>query len=263
MVASFLLAGVLLGGGKAEGPAPPRAAPPGSREGIPPQPLKTVYFSKPATAPEPAAAPAVPSGEPTRAAAPRATLAAARTAALQQPADLRGLGEDATGYQIQLEPPGPDRLFRREAEGRWQERLRQEARQRPSAPGAGLERLVFPEEAVLSTERYVPRAMPPQKRLVEPAYVCYRPLWFEEKNSERYGWDLGLIQPFVSVGHFYKDVLLLPYHVATGPFRQCECSAGYCLPGDPVPYLLYPPELSLAGAFGESATLLFLFAVFP
>ena len=86
----------------------------------------------------------------------------------------------------------------------------------------------------------------------EPAYVCFKRLLFEEKNAERYGWDLGVIHPFVSTAAFYWDVATLPYHLFTAPCRKFECSAGYCLPGDPVPYLLYPPEWSLTGLTAEA-----------
>jgi hypothetical protein len=161
-------------------------------------------------------------------------------------------------YQIQLEPPGPERLFRLESEQTLQERMRQEARQRPT-----LERINFPEEPVLSTQAYAARPFPPAREVVEPNYVCYRRLYFEDKNSERYGWDLGFIQPFVSAGIFYWDVATLPYHMATDPCRKFECSAGYCLPGDAVPYLLYPPELNLTGIAAEAGTIAALFAIFP
>jgi hypothetical protein len=161
-------------------------------------------------------------------------------------------------YQIQLEPPGPERLFRLESEQTLQERMRQEARQRPT-----LERINFPEEPVLSTQAYAARPFPPAQELVEPNYVCYRRLHFEDKNSERYGWDLGFIQPFVSAGIFYWDVVTLPYHMGTDPCRKFECSAGYCLPGDAVPYMLYPPELNLTGIAAEAGTIVALFAIFP
>ena len=49
----------------------------------------------------------------------------------------------------------------------------------------------------------------------------------------------------------------------TNPCRWYECSAGYCLPGDPVPYLCYPPQLSLTGSLAEIATGVALFAMFP
>ena len=44
---------------------------------------------------------------------------------------------------------------------------------------------------------------------VEPNYVCYNRLYFEQINAERYGWDLGFVAPFISAGEFFKDVVLL------------------------------------------------------
>jgi hypothetical protein len=172
--------------------------------------------------------------------------------------EAKSVLEELPEYQIQLEPPGPERLFRLESEQTLQERMRQEARQRPT-----LERIAFPEEPVLSTEAYTPRQFPPAQELAEANYVCYRRLYFEDINSERYGWDLGFIQPFVSAGKFYFDLIAFPYHCGTEPCRKFECSAGYCLPGDPVPYLLYPPELSLTGTIFEAGTISALFAIFP
>src|SRR5262249_34041205 len=100
-------------------------------------------------------------------------------------------------------------------------------------------------------------------RAVEPNYVCYDRMYFEERNSERFGWDLGIIQPLVSAGIFFFDVAALPYHVGTDPCRKYECSAGYCLPGDPVPYLLCPPRLSLTGAVLEAGAVVSLVGIFP
>ena len=59
---------------------------------------------------------------------------------------------------------------------------------------------------------YAPKTAtyPPMSVQHEPLYIVHRRLHFEEKNAERYGWDLGIIQPFVSAAYFYKDVLLWP-----------------------------------------------------
>jgi hypothetical protein len=170
------------------------------------------------------------------------------------PGEILGLEQEV---QIQLEPPGPEAVFKRESERAFQERLRQLSRQEKTT------RHDFPDEPVLSTETYTGRSFPPMTQLVEPNYLCYGRLLFEDKNSERYGWDLGFIQPFVSAGWFWWDMATLPYHTATAPCRCFECNAGYCLPGDPVPYLLYPPELSLTGAAWEATVIVALFAIFP
>jgi hypothetical protein len=161
-------------------------------------------------------------------------------------------------YGIRLQPPPSDILFRLESERALQERMRQEALKRPTP-----EKITFPREPVISTERFVARAFPPTNEVVEPNYVCYGRLYFEQPNAERYGWDLGFIHPLVSAAEFYFDVITLPYHMGTEPCRKFECSAGYCLPGDPVPLLLYPPEFSLTGTFLEAGTIVALFGIFP
>jgi hypothetical protein len=170
---------------------------------------------------------------------------------------MRTQAEEGTEYQVQLEPPGPQRLFRLEDERSLFERMRQEARERPTP-----ERIQFPAEPIV-TGGSVVRRFPAANMLVEPNYVCYGRLYFEQVNSERYGWDLGPIQPLVSTMGFYCDLLLLPYHLGIDPCRYYECGTGYCLPGDPVPYLLYPPTFSLLGLSLEAATAVVLFAAFP
>jgi hypothetical protein len=52
-------------------------------------------------------------------------------------------------------------------------------------------------------------------------------------------------------------------HVFNDPCNCMESSTGYCLPGDPVPYLLYPPELTLSGVAAEVGTVIALLAIFP
>jgi hypothetical protein len=109
----------------------------------------------------------------------------------------------------------------------------------------------------------VKHPLPPMFERVEPGYVCYRRLYFEDLNSERYGWEVGPLQPFLSAAIFYKDLALWPYHIGTRPCQRYECSAGYCLPGDPVPYLLYPIEWSVTGGLLEAGTVVGLYALFP
>ena len=100
------------------------------------------------------------------------------------------------------------------------------------------ERISFPDEPLLSREPYQGRHWARLVESVEPGYVCYGRLYFEQPNSERYGWDLGIFQPVAATGVFCVDSLLLPVKLATLPLRCHECSAGKCLPGDPVPLRL-------------------------
>jgi hypothetical protein len=165
---------------------------------------------------------------------------------------------EPTEYQPTVEPPGRDRLFRLDSEAQLFERMRQEALER-----VPLERITFPEEPILSRDVYLGRAWPQRTLQVEPNYVCYSRLLFQDLNSERYGWDLGLAQPFVSGSLFFFDFLTLPYHMFTDPCRRYDCSTGYCLPGDPVPYLIYPPNLSVPGSLAEVGAVFTLIAIFP
>ena len=55
----------------------------------------------------------------------------------------------------------------------------------------------------------------------------------------------------------------MPYHMGTQPLRHYDTGAGQCLPGDPVPFLLYPPEFSLTGAIAEAGVVVALYAIFP
>jgi hypothetical protein len=136
--------------------------------------------------------------------------------------------------------------------------MRQEARDRDP-----LERIYFPDEPVVGREPYEGRFWPPSYLPVEPNYVCHGRLLFRQINAERYGWDAGWFHPFISAAAFFADVVTLPYHVATAPCRYYECSAGLCLPGDPVPLAIYPPEWSATGTLYQAAIVVALLAIFP
>jgi hypothetical protein len=169
-----------------------------------------------------------------------------------------GPTSDQMDYLIQLLPPPRDRMFRVMNEDALREQIRQENREMvPRQPA------IFPEERPVTDEPYAPRDFAAQVSLVEPSYVNYKRLYFQDINTERYGWELGFAQPFVSAGLFFADLALLPYHFGSRPFDCIESSAGYCLPDSPVPYLIYPPELSVTGAMAEAGAVLGLIAIFP
>jgi hypothetical protein len=174
-----------------------------------------------------------------------------------QPAPL--VGDQPQEYQIQLEPPGPQRVFRLESEKALFERIRQEARDRN-------ERAEFPKDPEVATngQTYHPgRAWPARSTFLVPYVVCYNPLYFEEKNTERYGWDWSIFQPIVSTGAFYADVIIFPYNFGVQPCWDCECNSGYALPGDPMPYHFYLPPFSWKGALLEAGVIGAGFAVLP
>lgn len=122
----------------------------------------------------------------------------------------------------------------------------------------------FPTDYKKLTDlEYKGRSFEPICKLVEPNFVCHRRLYFEEKNSERYAWELGPLQPITSTMCFLADLCTLPYHFGTRPCDRWECSAGKCLPGDPTPYLLYPVEFSVTGALLQAGTVVGLAALIP
>jgi hypothetical protein len=162
-----------------------------------------------------------------------------------------------------LRGDGPNPVARLESEANFDRRITQKVRQNPNKETGLPERAIFPDEPVVTREKYTPRTFPASSLLVEPNYVCYGRLYFQERNSERFGWDLGMVQPLVSAGVFYFDVATLPYQWGANLCKGPACSAGQCLPGDPVPYMLYPPNLSVTGAVMETGAIAGLLAVFP
>ncbi len=158
--------------------------------------------------------------------------------------------------------PTPERVFRLESETQLRERMSREGH-------LGLNPLrlkydiIFPDYPEVPPPAYEARPWQPLVETVETPYLSYNRLYFEQINAERYGWDLGPIHPLLSAGIFYLDVATLPYHLGTQPCRTYESDAGYCLPGDPVPLLLYPPENSWTGTLAEAAAIGLLVAIFP
>jgi hypothetical protein len=260
--AKLAAAGLLLAGGLARAqqlpPLPPPAAPPVNTRPAPPPPLPAA----------PAApAPAVKKITYHKAIfpAPSASQPASDIRLTQYGAGGRGtsaVGADQADYLFQLVPASRERLFgdggTLKSEASLDEQIRQEGREKTPP-----ERTVFPDEKPVTGTRYTDHVFAPQVCLTEPNYVNYKRLYFQDLNTERYGWELGPIQPLVSTGLFFKDLAVLPYRWASRPFDCVDSSAGYCLPGDPVPYLCYPPNLSVTGAVGEAAAVIAVLAIFP
>ena len=102
--------------------------------------------------------------------------------------------EEKKEFQVQTDPPGLERLSQLDSDRKLEERIRQETLDRTDR-----EQVVFPEEPILSREVYAGRVglWPVRQLVVEPNYVVYRKLFFQQLNTERYGWDLGPISPLV------------------------------------------------------------------
>ena len=100
---------------------------------------------------------------------------------------------------------------------------------------------------MLSTDEYHGRSFEPRNVRVEPNYVIYRRLLFQQNNFERYGWDLGPLSPGFELGTYYYDLVMLPYHIGSNTCRYCDTSAGKALPGDPVPLMIRCEPFSITG----------------
>jgi hypothetical protein len=159
---------------------------------------------------------------------------------------------------VHLEPPTPKRVFRFESEQAWRQRIRQEALTSDTP-----DKIVFPEEPILTQDKYTGRHWPAMHMVVEPYFVGYNRLFFNQLNFERYGWDVGPVSSLISPLLFFKDLLLVPYHQFTDPLRNYDYNTGYCLPGDPVPLRLYPEGTSATGLAAEVGVLMLVLAVFP
>ena len=164
--------------------------------------------------------------------------------------------DNENDYKIRIETPGIELWSRLDSEPVLQKRLIQEGLER----GQVMPPLPTPTPVY---QKFAPRAFVCRTAYTEPNFVNYNRLYYEEKNAERYGWDLGFISPFVSTIYFFKDTILFPSNFASYPFSRFETSAGQCQPGDAVPYLLYPPEVTLTGGVAEVAIVLGLLALFP
>ncbi len=253
---SFLGLSLLLAGGLAA---------PAQEAGSPPRPTtRTLFFGR---------APLIRTAEPdprvpVATTGPRASAPGEiQPTALQLPGGPDSPGRSQAYESIEFEPPGPERLFRLESDAAVRERWRQEVRSK--TPQAGIE---FPVEPVVSTTKtpysrhWVWGAFPdgrPLPNSIEPSYVCYQRTLFEQKNFDRYGWDIGALTPFICASKFYWDVFWLPYHLGEEPCRHFECNAGYCLPGDPTPLYLYPPHLSVTGLAAEAGAITAGVLIFP
>jgi hypothetical protein len=95
-----------------------------------------------------------------------------------------------------------------------------------------------------------------------PAFF-HRPLYFEQPNLERYGYDWGLAQPFISGAQFFVKIPLLPYMMSVHCPNEPVYSLGYYRPGSRVPYQINWPEVRLDAAIIEATFITGLVFLIP
>lgn len=181
---------------------------------------------------------------------------------IQPPTDFRQ-GQPLSSQAIAEEegrftPPSRSDLYRVDSESTIAERIRQRRKLEGKTP------VDFPfEEAMQIRTKMEPRNFQTMTAQVQASYVVYQPLYFQQINHERYGWDLGVFQPIVSTAQFYGDVLLFPYKFAANPPWHCDANVGYALPGDPEPLRFLTTPFSWRGVVGEVGVAVGGAAVFP
>jgi hypothetical protein len=92
---------------------------------------------------------------------------------------------------------------------------------------------------------------------------CYRPLYFEEVNLERYGYDWGLLQPGISALRFYGNAAVLPYRLTTQRSSFCTYHQHAYRPGGPAPRECRRPELRVDAATVQAAAVVGLIFLIP
>jgi hypothetical protein len=82
--------------------------------------------------------------------------------------------------------------------------------------------------------------------------LCYRPLYFEEANLERYGYGCcETLQPLASAAHFFGTIPILPYCMAVDCPNECIYTLGQYRPGSCVPKRYIWPPVSPRAALAE------------
>jgi hypothetical protein len=90
-----------------------------------------------------------------------------------------------------------------------------------------------------------------------------QPLYFEQPNLERYGYNWGIAQSWISGAQFFVKIPLLPYMVMVHPPRERVYSLGYYRPGSRAPYQINWPEVRLDAITVETAYIVGLCFLIP
>ena len=91
----------------------------------------------------------------------------------------------------------------------------------------------LPHDCPLGNATFQPRAFVPITFSWTASSLCHKPLYFDDVQLERYGHMYGpWVQPIISGGRFFVNILLLPYEMGLEPPHECIYTLGYYRPGD-------------------------------
>ncbi len=121
-----------------------------------------------------------------------------------------------------------------------------------------------PTECSLGDERFRPRDFEPVVFTWTASGLCHKPLYFEERQLERYGHTTGpFTEPVLSGAHFFLNVAVLPYKMGMNPPNECQYPLGYYRPGSCAPRLLPPVPISPRGALWQAGAVTGLVFLLP
>lgn len=122
----------------------------------------------------------------------------------------------------------------------------------------------FPESCPLPDEIYVRKMPTPITFTWKASNLCYKPLYFEDVQLERYGNTFcPLLQPVLSRARFWLTIPILPYLMGVNPPNECIYDLGYYRPGNCAPYMLNPIPVSLRGGLMEAGVIVGGCYLFP
>lgn len=164
------------------------------------------------------------------------------------------------------EAPSKELVFRLQGDDALNQRVLTELNPKNEKMKADSYKFPAGQPLVPAGTTYIPKTYtyPASQSTLSPLWVSHRRLYFEEMNSERAGWDAGLLQPVISTAYFYKDTLFWPHNLASGFWKdRYDVSAGKCMPGNPTPYYLYPPGFTAGGTLLEATLVTGTVFIFP
>jgi len=130
-----------------------------------------------------------------------------------------------------------------------------------SPPGKDSE---LPLECPVGEGAFEPRLWASTTFTWKASGLCHKPLYFEDMHLERYGHSWGpYLQPFISAGHFFATIPVLPYKMGLYPPTECMYTLGYYRPGSCAPYLLDPIPISVRAGLAEAGAWTGLVYAFP
>ena len=121
----------------------------------------------------------------------------------------------------------------------------------------------FAREANVPLDRPASLGLADYVSFWQASNIAYQPLYFEDVNLERYGYQHCHLQPLISAAHFFGRIPAIPYFMGVRHPRQCIYPLGFAQPGDCTPRHHYWVPWSTKGALLQGAAVTGLIFAIP